>query len=145
MELLFPGNRKILAFVREFEDEKILIVANLSRFTQCAELDLSRHREAVPVEVFGRNHFPAISEQPYLLSLGPHAFQWFHLQPREQIHESLSVTARAEDLPVLEVDPQEIFGTGTRNAIAKLLPLILRRRSWFAKNIGPSGTCVFMM
>ena len=112
MEILFPGNRKILAFVREFEDEKILVVANLSRFTQCAELDLSKHREAVPVEVFGRNRFPAITEQPYLLSLGPHAFQWFHLQPREQSQESLSVTARAEEIPVLEVDPQEIFGSG---------------------------------
>ncbi len=71
MEILFPANRKILAFVREFEDEKILVVANLSRFTQCVELDLSRHRDAVPVEVFGRNRFPAITEQPYLLSLGP--------------------------------------------------------------------------
>ena len=111
MEILFPGNRKILAFVREFEDEKILVVANLSRFTQCAELDLSKHREAVPVEVFGRNRFPAITEQPYLLSLGPHAFQWFHLQPREHSQESLSVTARAEEIPVLEVDPQEIFGS----------------------------------
>jgi maltose alpha-D-glucosyltransferase / alpha-amylase len=133
MEILFPGNRKILAFVREFEDEKILVVANLSRFTQCAELDLSRDRESVPVEVFGRNSFPAITEQPYLLSLGPHAFQWFHLQPQEHIHESLSVTARAEDLPVLEADAQEVFSTATRNAIAKLLPVILRRRSWFAK------------
>ena len=99
MEILFPSNRKILAFVREFEGEKILVVANLSRFTQCAELDLSKHREAVPVEVFGRNRFPAVTEQPYLLSLGPHAFQWFHLQPREQSQESFSVTARAEDIP----------------------------------------------
>jgi len=133
MEILFPSNRKILAFVREFEDEKILVVANLSRFTQCAELDLSRHREAVPVEVFGRNRFPAITEQPYLLSLGPHAFQWFHLQPREQSQESFSVTARAEEIPVLEVEAEEIFTSATRNNIAKLLPMILRRRSWFAQ------------
>ncbi|HET9165033.1 MAG TPA: maltose alpha-D-glucosyltransferase [Candidatus Angelobacter sp.] len=133
MDILFPSNRKILAFVREFEDEKILVVANLSRFTQCAELDLSRHREAVPVEVFGRNRFPAITEQPYLLSLGPHAFQWFHLQPREQSQESFSVTARPEEIPVLEVEAEEIFSTATRNNIAKLLPMILRRRSWFAQ------------
>ncbi|MFL6311481.1 MAG: maltose alpha-D-glucosyltransferase [Terriglobales bacterium] len=133
MEILFPSNRKILAFVREFEGEKILVVANLSRFTQCAELDLSRHREAVPVEVFGRNRFPAVTEQPYLLSLGPHAFQWFHLQPREQSQESFSVTARAEDIPILQVDAQEIFGSATRNAIARLLPLILRGRTWFAQ------------
>ncbi|MGZ4843662.1 MAG: maltose alpha-D-glucosyltransferase [Candidatus Angelobacter sp.] len=132
MEILFPANRKILAFVREFEGEKILVVANLSRFTQCVELDLSRHHGAMPVEVFGRNRFPAITEQPYLLSLGPHAFQWFHLQPREQSQESFSVTARVEDIPVLQVDGPEIFSAATRNTIARLLPQILRTRRWFA-------------
>ncbi len=131
MEILFPPNRKVLAFVREFEDEKILVVANLSRFTQCVELDLSRHRDAVPVEVFGRNRFPAISEQLYQLSLGPHAFQWFHLQPREQSQESFFVTARAEEIPVLTVDPADIFNTSTRNTIARLLPQMLRARPWF--------------
>ena len=131
MEFLFPDNRKILAFVREFEDEQILVVANLSRFTQCVELDLSRHRDAVPVEVFGRNRFPAITEHAYLLSLGPHAFQWFHLQPREQSQESFSVATREEEVPVLTVDPQEIFNTSTRNTIVRLLPRMLRARPWF--------------
>ncbi|HEY5175418.1 MAG TPA: alpha-glucosidase C-terminal domain-containing protein [Terriglobales bacterium] len=41
MEFLYPSNRKVLAFIRQFEDEKILVVANLSRFTQCVELDLA--------------------------------------------------------------------------------------------------------
>ena len=131
MEILFPPNRKVLAFVREFEGEKILVVANLSRFTQCVELDLSKHRDAVPVEVFGRNRFPAIAEQPYRLSLGPHAFQWFHLQPRELGQESFSITTRVEDLPVLTVDPSEIFSMATRNTIARLLPQLLRARPWF--------------
>ena len=131
MEILFPSNRKVFAFVREFEGEKILVVSNLSRFTQCVELDLSKHRDAVPVEVFGRNRFPNIGEQPYRLSLGPHAFQWFHLQLREQGQESFSVTTRVEDLPVLTVDPSEIFSLATRNTIARLLPQILRARPWF--------------
>jgi maltose alpha-D-glucosyltransferase / alpha-amylase len=132
MEILFPANRKVFAFVREFEDEKILVVANLSRFTQCVELDLSRHSAAVPVEVFGRNRFPVITEHPYLLSLGPHAFQWFHLQPREQSQESFAVATRVEDVPVLTVDAQEIFSPATRARIARLLPRILRARPWFA-------------
>jgi maltose alpha-D-glucosyltransferase / alpha-amylase len=131
MEILFPPNRKILAFVREFEDEKILVVANLSRFTQCVELDLSRHKDSVPVEVFGRNRFPAITEQLYLLSLGPHAFLWFHLQQREQSQESFSISARVEELPVLTVDPANIFSTTTCNTIERLLPRMLRTRPWF--------------
>jgi maltose alpha-D-glucosyltransferase / alpha-amylase len=131
MEILFPTNRKVLAFVRELADEKILVVANLSRFTQCVELDLSRHRDAVPVEVFGRNRFPAIGEQPYLLSLGPHAFQWFHLQPRELGRESFAVTDKAEDIPVLTVAAGEILDAATRSRIERMLPLILRTRPWF--------------
>ena len=131
MEILFPPNRKILAFVREFEDEKILVVANLSRFTQCVELDLSRHKDSVPVEVFGRNRFPAITEQLYLLSLGPHAFLWFHLQQREQSQESFSISARVEEMPVLTVDPANIFSTTTCNTIERLLPRMLRTRPWF--------------
>jgi maltose alpha-D-glucosyltransferase / alpha-amylase len=131
MEILFPPNRKILAFVREFEDEKILVVANLSRFTQCVELDLSRHKDSVPVEVFGRNRFPAITEQLYLLSLGPHAFLWFHLQQREQSQESFSISARVEEMPVLTVDPANIFSTATCNTIERLLPRMLRTRPWF--------------
>ena len=132
MEILFPANRKVFAFVREFEDEKILVVANLSRFTQCVELDLSKHRDSVPVEVFGRNRFPAITEQPYLLSLGQHAFQWFHLQPREQSQESFAVATRVENIPVLNVDAMEIFSAATRATIARLLPRMLRARPWFA-------------
>ena len=131
MEILFPANRKVLAFVREFADEKILVVANLSRFTQCVELDLSKHRDAVPVEVFGRNRFPAIGEHPYLLSLGPHAFQWFHLQARELSQESFAVTDRPEDIPVLSVAAGEILDASTRNTIERMLPRILRTRPWF--------------
>ena len=87
-ELLFPNNRKVLAFVRQFDDEKILVVANLSRFTQFAELDLAKHAGSIPTEIFGRTRFPVIGDEPYTLSLGPHAFQWFHLQPQEPSEES---------------------------------------------------------
>ena len=66
-----------------YEDERVLVVANLSRFAQSCELDLSQFNGRVPVEVFGHSRFPNITDQPYPLSLGPHAFYWFHLQPRE--------------------------------------------------------------
>ena len=73
LEFLYPSNRKVLAFIRQFEDETLLIVANLSRFAQCVELDLANRQGVVPVEVFGRAKFPTVTENPYLLSLGPHA------------------------------------------------------------------------
>ncbi|NJO42296.1 MAG: maltose alpha-D-glucosyltransferase [Cyanobacteria bacterium CRU_2_1] len=79
-ELLYPENRKVVAFTRTYEGEHILVVANLSRFVQAVELDLSAFKGAAPVEIFGRTEFPAIGETPYFLSLGPHAFYWFTLQ-----------------------------------------------------------------
>ena len=56
------------------EQETLLVVANLSRFPQPVELDLSAFKHAVPVELFGRTEFPAITERPYFLTLGPHDF-----------------------------------------------------------------------
>jgi maltose alpha-D-glucosyltransferase/alpha-amylase len=81
IEFLAPQNSKVLAFVRQFGDERILVVANLSRNVQCAELDLSAHKGLLPVELFGRTAFPRIGEAPYLLTFAPHAFYWFSLEP----------------------------------------------------------------
>jgi maltose alpha-D-glucosyltransferase/alpha-amylase len=55
LEFVRPDNPKVLAFVRSTEDEKVLVVANLSRFPQHTEIDLSRFAGATPVEVFGRS------------------------------------------------------------------------------------------
>ena len=61
IEFLSPENPHVLAFLRSYEDERILVVANLSRFVQYVELDLARFKGMVPVELFGRSEFPAIS------------------------------------------------------------------------------------
>ena len=86
-ELLHPENRKVLAFTRTYDGEHILVVANLSRFVQTVELDLSSFKGTVPVEIFGRTSFPAIEELPYFLSISPYSFYWFTLQPtRDEIN-----------------------------------------------------------
>src|SRR5439155_390207 len=82
LELLRPENRKILAYVRRYESEQILCIANLSRFLQAVELDLSKWKGLVPVELFSSNEMPMIGDNPYFLTLGPHAFYWFAMQPR---------------------------------------------------------------
>jgi len=79
-ELLHPNNRKVFAFSRTYEEEHIVIVANLSHYVQTTELDLSDFQGLVPVEVFGYTEFPAIGESPYFLSLSPHGFYWFILK-----------------------------------------------------------------
>jgi maltose alpha-D-glucosyltransferase / alpha-amylase len=65
IEFLQPENRKILAFVRRHENEVILIIANLSRFPQPVELNLSSFKAMIPIELFGRTEFPVIGEAHY--------------------------------------------------------------------------------
>ncbi len=79
-ELLHPENRKVLAFIRTYSGEHILVVANLSRFVQTVELDLSAFQGMVPVEIFGRTPFPKIEQPSYFFSLSPYGFYWFTLQ-----------------------------------------------------------------
>ncbi|HJU12503.1 MAG TPA: maltose alpha-D-glucosyltransferase, partial [Candidatus Binataceae bacterium] len=83
IEFLSPDNPRVLAFIRSYGDEQILVVANLSRFVQYVELDLSRFKGCAPIELFGRTQFPRIGELPYLLTLGPHMFDWFSIERRE--------------------------------------------------------------
>ena len=74
---LSTSNPSVLAFVREFGDDKVLCVNNLSRFPQPVELDLQSFEGRVPVEMTGHVRFPRIGELPYLLSLPGHGFLWF--------------------------------------------------------------------
>ncbi|RZI66397.1 MAG: maltose alpha-D-glucosyltransferase [Variovorax sp.] len=76
---LKPGNRKILAYLSEHDDDTILTVFNLSRTAQPVELDLSAFKGRVPVEMLGKTPFPPVGELPYLLTLPSHGFYWFRL------------------------------------------------------------------
>jgi maltose alpha-D-glucosyltransferase/alpha-amylase len=78
-EMLAPANRKVLAFVRTYGDEVLLVACNLSRFAQAAELDLARYQGSLPIELFGNSPFPAIGAAPYTLTFGPHGFYWFQI------------------------------------------------------------------
>ncbi len=81
IEFIQPDNAKVLAYVRRDGDESILVVANLSRFVQVAELDLSAFAGLVPEELFGHSVFPQIPKTPATIALGPHGFYWLALKP----------------------------------------------------------------
>jgi maltose alpha-D-glucosyltransferase/alpha-amylase len=95
IEFLRPRNTTVLAFMRELAEERILVVANLSERSQPVELDLSRHRGTVPFELLGETRFPAIGDRPYFLSLGPHGFYWFRLDPATRAPRRYGIEDRA--------------------------------------------------
>src|SRR5207244_155168 len=72
-------NRRVVAYLRELDEQRILIVNNLSAHAQPAELDLRGFQGLVPVELLGNHAFPSIKDTPYFLSLFPHSFYWFRL------------------------------------------------------------------
>jgi maltose alpha-D-glucosyltransferase/alpha-amylase len=80
LEFLTPDNRKVLAYIREYDGERIVCVANLSRFAQPVSLDLSRFVGLMPVEMLGYVPFPLITRAPYPLTLAPYSFLWLELQ-----------------------------------------------------------------
>jgi maltose alpha-D-glucosyltransferase/alpha-amylase len=133
LEFLQPDNRKVLAFVRKYEGEQLLIVANLSRFVQAAELDLSEYKGLAPVELFGRSEFPPISELPYFMTLGPHSFYWFSIEGVRAPVAAAGGRPAEEAVPVLSVDRWDnVFTAALRAALAKSLPAFMRTRPWFA-------------
>jgi maltose alpha-D-glucosyltransferase/alpha-amylase len=79
LRFLRPGNRCVLAYLRQYGTDTILCVANLARSAQPVELDLAEHRGSVPIELLGRAPFPPIGELRYLLTLPGYAFYWFRL------------------------------------------------------------------
>ena len=125
-------NRKVLAFTRRHNDESILVVANLSRFPQSAELNLDEFKDMTPVEIFGRAKFSPISTGGYCLTLGAHGFYWFAVEARPVLGESLNVPHTARELPVLDIDEfSAMFEPGNLEALGRLLPPFLVTRRWF--------------
>src|SRR5947209_7007241 len=134
LEFLQPSNQRVLAYFRRYENETILVVANLSRFAQPVELDLHRYTGYTPVEMFGRTDFPVVGNSYYPLTLGPNSFFWFALEQREVpvTVSAPAVEARAVNLPIVAVPSLAmLWEEETRASVASVLPVFLRRQSWF--------------
>jgi len=122
----------VLAFIRHYEKERILVVANLSRFIQPVELDLRSYSGSKLVEMFGGNEFPPITERPYLLTLGPNAFYWFTLELGEVVAENAGLrSGELRERPIRVTSWEEVFTDSMQAALTRLLPSFLRARPWF--------------
>ncbi len=133
LRFLYPSNRKVIAYLRCFEDEVILCVANLSRSPQAVELDLSEFRGRQPIELLGRSEFPLIGELPYLLTLQGHSFFWFDLMPAPQHVVNLQLVSPEF---VTLVMPQGwsdlLLKHNLRQLENEVIPSFLARQRWFS-------------
>jgi maltose alpha-D-glucosyltransferase/alpha-amylase len=145
LHFLKPGNRKVLAYLREHGGDAILCVANLARTAQPVELDLTKYKGRVPVELLGRTTFPPVGDLPYLLTLPSHGFYWFRLAIDAEMPGWHEERLPPEDLPVLvlfdgwnsffrdRVVPWRIgMAERVRNTLEReTLPRFLLRQRWY--------------
>ncbi|NEM98555.1 maltose alpha-D-glucosyltransferase [Pontibacter burrus] len=129
IKFLNPSNSKVLAFIRSYEDENILVIANLSRFPEAVELDMQEFKGYTPREVFSKNKFPTIKDDAYLFTIGGHGYYWFELQPQDVSAQKVLDMQRA----VMEIAPlhQRLPQNMVRQLEAKVLPAYILNRRWF--------------
>ena len=135
LRLLYPSNRKILAYLREWQDETILCVANLSRTAQAVELDLSEFRGRRVIEILGRAEFPPIGDQTYALTLQGHSFFWFELATRPDPQGLPLWEATMPDFVTLVMpkDWRDLFGRHNLPQLERdTLSVFLPRQRWFS-------------
>ena len=134
LEFLNPDNRKVLAFLRRYDDETILVIANLSRRVQHTQLDLHEYTGMRPLELFGQSEFPAVEEEPYFFTLGPHAFYWFTLNAPQADSSNIQIAPSELLVPTLPIRGQwqDLFDRDTRVALSGVLTGYIRGRRWFA-------------
>jgi maltose alpha-D-glucosyltransferase / alpha-amylase len=125
IEFVTGDNPRVLAFVREHEGEAVLVIANLSRFVQCARLNLERFKATIPVELFGRMRFPEITEAPYFISLGPHDFYWLALE-----RPTVDITTERPTL-ALRRSWTSMLEQPHRKLLARTLMAYVANRRWF--------------
>ncbi|MBV9757467.1 MAG: maltose alpha-D-glucosyltransferase [Alphaproteobacteria bacterium] len=147
LRFLYPGNRKILAYLRELPPsdgeppERVLCVCNLSRAAQAAELTLADCTGLVPIDIVGGSTFPPIGQANYLLTLPPYGFFWLQLAPETQLPSWY--TPAPEPLPeyatlVLRHGLADVLAPPSRGVLeGEALPAYLPKRRWFASKGEP--------
>ncbi len=144
LEFLHPENRKVLAYIRDYQSEDglhsetVLCVANLSRFAQPVTLDLAQYAGRQPVEMLGYVPFPGIDHTPYALSLAPYGFIWLELQATAPVAQAPALHTEAPPpLKNTTAGPDQagdighlLRGPGL-NLLHDLLPAYLTQQRWF--------------
>ena len=132
IEFLDPSNRKVLAYLRQYDSEQILCVANLSRFAQPVDLDLSKLEGMTPVEMLGYVEFPAIEQHPYRLTLAPYSFLWLELQRRVDLAEASAGLTEQTPINATAGWGDILEGAGRQRLETVNLPEYLPKQRWFA-------------
>jgi maltose alpha-D-glucosyltransferase/alpha-amylase len=133
LSFIRPTNRSVLVYVRQYEDEVLVCVANLSRSAQAAEIDLSPWRGRRPLELLGRTSFPVIGENSYLVTLAPYGFFWLQLCELSETAAAVPIAPEFETLVVTSGWKSLMQGRSRTVLERDVLPAFLASRRWFSE------------
>jgi maltose alpha-D-glucosyltransferase/alpha-amylase len=135
LRFLRPQNRKVLAYLREYDGETILCVVNVSRSAQAVELELGEFGGRTPVEMLGGVAFPSIGSLSYLLTLPPFGFFWFLLSASAEAPVWSTATSSStveHHTFVLRDGLREITEGPAREVLERdILPKYIAQRRWY--------------
>ncbi|MCB0705477.1 MAG: maltose alpha-D-glucosyltransferase [Saprospiraceae bacterium] len=131
MEFLESANSNILSYIRSMPGESVLVLANLSKYSQAVSLDLRAFKGNKPVEIFSQNKFFEIGDEPYTFTIGPYGYYWFLLEQSEEGTER-PMERKIEEV-VLDVNWETALDvyTARRKFEKNILPAYLMSVRWF--------------
>jgi maltose alpha-D-glucosyltransferase/alpha-amylase len=133
IELLQPENHKVLVFLRRYQEETILVIANLSHLGQQTQLDLKEFAGSRLINLFGPVEFAPVTASKYPFTLSPYAFYWFSLQPQQIVTAQVRALPAEEvaKVPTIALTVDELFDTDNLTFIETVLQNYVKGRRWF--------------
>ncbi len=137
LRFLEPDNSRVLSFIREYTDEEtgqsqtILVVVNLSKRTQFAELNLQDYQGMVPVELLGHTSFPPVGELPYFITLAPYAYHWFALSSEKSLDSSQWLLRDKRSMYVSSNPIDDLLDVKNHKKLSAMIAEYLPKARWF--------------
>lgn len=131
MKFIESSNAKVLCFVRTHEKQRIIVVANLSQFSQATALDFSQFKECDITEVFSQNKFLSVTTGEYPITIGPYGYFWFQVDATEK--KDIGKNGGELQLLKTEVSWEKIFNNYNeiREFERKILEPFMMKCRWF--------------
>ena len=131
MKFIESSNAKVLSFVRTLDKHRIIVVANLSQFSQAATLNLGEYKGCDITEVFSQNRFMSVDEGNYPITIGPYGYFWFQVDTAEKKEKSEA----SGELPLLKTDVswEKLFDNYDEVRVLErnILPPFMKKCRWF--------------
>src|SRR5882672_5102824 len=131
LRFIESSNAKVLCFARSYKNQKVVVVANLSQFSQATNLDFSAFKDCDVTEAFSQNRFRSVTDGEYPITIGPYGYFWFQVDASEK-KEAISTSG---ELPLFQSDLswERTFSDyeNVRFLERKVLQSFMRKCRWF--------------